>query len=142
MWRTWETAPTIAALAQQGWDVDVDVGAEEDGENEAASAAAAATAATATATDTAVSPDLVFYSDWCGANFGASTASTCAALFLSVDSFSSLHKPGTGVTPKGAKLPRNGQVVGANKRISEFTFKLPVSFGYYPPTVRPAAAGP
>ena len=79
MWRTWETAPQIKALAQAGWDE---------------------TAGTLT--------DAQVYGSFCAANFGAATAKECTQLFIKVDGFNSQHKPGTGADGK-SKLPRDGQ---------------------------------
>ena len=60
LWRTWETAPQVAALAAAGW---------------AAPGGAPLTAASV-------------YADFCAAQFGAETAQVCAALFLSLDGVS------------------------------------------------------
>eukprot|EP00040_Diaphanoeca_grandis_P010907 m.55890 g.55890 ORF g.55890 m.55890 type:complete len:686 (-) comp22151_c0_seq1:41-2098(-) len=53
--------------------------------------------------------DVSIYTDFCASNFGQATAARCAQLFLEVDSFSASHKPNTGVTAGGSKLPRDGQ---------------------------------
>ena len=79
MWRTWETAPQISALAQSGWTTEA---------------------------SGTVSPfnDEAFYSDFCAANFGAATSAVCTKLFLAVDGWTV-----AGDRNSGTKLDRSGQ---------------------------------
>ena len=84
MWRTWETAPQIHALAKAGW------------------------------TEAGASPltDHSVYQDFCRTNFGRGTADRCAELFLGVDSFNSASNATCSGSPtplQCSKLPRDGQ---------------------------------
>jgi hypothetical protein len=94
MWRTWETAPQIAVLAQAGWNVSSSGGGTNSSDNGNASG---------NGNTNTEGKDDAFYRDFCGANFGTETAGECTQLFLSVDSFNG------GNRALGTKLPRDGQ---------------------------------
>jgi hypothetical protein len=86
IWRTWETAPQITALAQAGWEqANTDI-------------------STGKTTVVDAMTDATFYKDFCTANFGAAVAEQCVSLFLSVDGWTV-----AGDRTSGTKLPRNGQ---------------------------------
>jgi hypothetical protein len=78
-WRTLETAPQLAALADAGW-------------NESGTGGPPLTPAGV-------------YADFCAAHFGAATADACAALFLSLDGTSDPTSPDMA----NSVLPRGGQ---------------------------------
>jgi hypothetical protein len=87
MWRTWEIAPQINALAQSGWaQTDTDL-------------------ITGETTMMDALTDATFYKDFCTANFGGdAVADQCVSLFLAVDGWNT-----AGNRSSGTKLPRNGQ---------------------------------
>lgn len=85
MWRTWETAPQISALAQVGWDVAAPL-SDRDAKyaSDAVSDVEGGKSAKRRGGTEGLS-DVAFYKDFCEHNFGAVTSDECAALFLSLD---------------------------------------------------------
>ena len=89
LWRTFETAPQVAALAAAGWNTTTTT---------------AATTSSPSAPPTASA--LSLYTDFCTASFGAATAQVCASLFLSLDGAA----PGAPTfEPQRSLLPRGCQ---------------------------------
>ena len=117
LWRTWETAPQLSALAKAGWETGWERTSAEamknplkgeggrGGEGRRGKPLAGSPPAPPSLTDKAV------LKDFCAANFGAPTALQCTDLFLQLDSFSPTHVPNTGPgsSTVDTKIPRDGQ---------------------------------
>ena len=114
LWRTWETAPQLSALAKAGWERKSAEalknpfkggGGRGGGGGGAGKPLAGSLLPPPSLTDKAV------LKDFCAANFGAPTALQCTNLFLQLDSFSPTHVPNTGPGSStiDTKIPRDGQ---------------------------------